>query len=587
MKEIYRQILKKSFSVPKEESMQKSIRTFSPSEKVLFYFLIIIFIGSAVFILSNINKFFLAETPARGGSFTEGIVGSPRFINPLLSNSDTDRDLTALVYSGLLKATPEGMLIEDLAESYTISDDGFIYDFTLKSNIFFHDGTPVTAEDVVFTVQKAQDPGLKSTKRASWDGITVEKVSEKEIRFTLKQPYGPFLENTTLGILPKHIWREAGTEQFPFSKFNSVPIGSGPYEIKKIKYNSGGTPESYELKSFDKYALGEPNISNIKIIFYPSEEALLEGYVKEEVDGINGVSPDKLGGLGKTNARIERSSLPRIFAVFFNQNQAEIFTNKEVRLALDTAIDKREIVQEVLGGYGTDIDGPIPPGVLKPSKEKAQVEKAISPSDRKELAIKILEDDGWELGEESKIWEKKTKKEESYLRFSLSTSDTPELKAVAEIIASQWRDLGADVSIKVFETGDLNQNVIRPRKYDALLFGEIISRELDLFAFWHSSQRNDPGLNIALYANITADKLLEDARIATDRNVMIDNYRKFEDEVNNDIPAVFIYSPDFIYIASKKIKGIELGAVVTPSERFLNIHQWYIETDKVWNFFEN
>lgn len=587
MKDIYRKLTQRIFSIPKEESIQKSIGTFSPSEKVLFFFLVALFILSTVFILSSINNFFLTKVPARGGSFVEGVVGSPRFINPLLSNSDTDRDLTALVYSGLLKATPSGDLIEDLAESYTISEDGFTYDFTLKDNVFFHDGTPVSADDVIFTVGKAQDPGLKSTKRASWDGVTVEKVSERQIRFILKQPYGPFLENATMGILPKHIWREAGTEQFPFSKFNNDPIGSGPYEIKKIKYNSGGTPESYELKSFSRYALGEPNISNIKIVFYPSEDALLEGYMKGEVDGINGISPDRIGKLEDMGARIERSSLPRIFAVFFNQNQTEVFANKEVRLALDMALDKKKIVQEVLGGYGTDIDGPIPPGVLKLNKEKIRKEETVNPDERKNIAVEILENDGWEFNEELKVWEKKTKKGEMGLRFSLSTSDTPELKAAAEIIVEEWRDLGADVTLKVFETGDLNQNVIRPRKYDALLFGEIISRELDLFAFWHSSQRNDPGLNIALYANITADKLLEDARVTTDRNVIINNYRKFEEEIDKDIPAVFVYSPDFIYITPKKINGIELGAVATPSERFLNIHEWYIETDKVWNFFTN
>lgn len=587
MKEKYRQILTKSFSLPREESIQKNIKTFSPSEKMLFFFLVAIFILSAVFILSNINKLFLVEVPAHGGSFIEGIVGSPRFINPLLENSDTDRDLTALVYSGLLKATPSGELIEDLAESYTISEDGFIYDFILKDDIFFHDGTPVTADDVVFTVQKAQDSNLKSTKRASWDGIVVEKINEKEIRFILKQPYGPFLENTTLGILPKHIWVKAGTGQFSFSKFNNEPVGSGPYKIKKIKYNSGGTPESYEFESFSKYALGEPFISNIKIIFYSSESELIEGYKKGEVGGINSISPDKLGELEKMGARIERSPLPRIFAVFFNQNEAQVFANKEVRQALDIALDKKKIVQEVLGGYGTDISGPIPPRVLKQSREKIrEQQKTIHPDERKDLAIEILENGGWIFSEELNVWEKKTKKTESQLRFSISTSDTPELKAAAEIIVSQWRALGVDVDLKVFEAGDLNQNVIRPRKYDALLFGEIISRELDLFAFWHSSQRNDPGLNIALYANITADKLLEEARTATDRNVMIDNYRKFEDEVDEDVPAVFVYAPDFIYITPKNIKAFELGAVTTPSERFLNIHQWYIETDKIWNFFD-
>lgn len=586
MKEKYRQILTKSFSIPREESIQRNIKTFSPSEKTLFFFLVAIFILSTLFILSNINNLFLVEVPAKGGSFIEGIIGSPRFINPLLSNSDTDRDLTALVYSGLLKATPSGELIEDLAESYTISDDGFVYNFTLRDDIYFHDGTPVTADDVVFTVGKAQDPRLKSVKRASWDGITVEKVSERQIRFILKQPYGPFLENTTLGILPKHIWVKAGTEQFSFSKFNNEPVGSGPYKIKKIKYNSGGTPESYELKSFSKYALGEPPISNIKIIFYSSENDLIEGYKKGEVDAINSISPDKLGELEKMGVRIERSPLPRIFAVFFNQNEAQVLAKKEVRQALDMALDKKRIVQEVLSGYGTDIDGPIPPRVLKPARKDSR-KKIVNVEDRKDTAIEILENGGWIFDEELQVWSKKTKKEESQLRFSLSTSDTPELKAAAEIIVEQWREIGIDVDLKVFEAGDLNQNVIRPRKYDALLFGEIISRELDLFAFWHSSQRNDPGLNIALYANITADKLLEDARTATDRNVMIDNYRKFEDEIDEDVPAVFIYSPDFIYITPKNIKAFELGAVTTPSERFLNIHQWYIETDKVWNFFEN
>ena len=207
--------------------------------------------------------------------------------------------------------------------------------------------------------------------------------------------------------------------------------------------------------------------------------------------------------------------------------------------------------------------------------------------ERKKSAREMLENNGWEFDEETKIWGKKTKKSESQLRFSLSTSDTPELKAVAEIIVEEWRELGAEVSLKIFESGDLNQNVIRPRKYDALLFGEIVSRELDLFAFWHSSQRNDPGLNIALYANITADKLLEDARAATDRNVMIEKYEEFEKEVDADVPAVFVYSPDFIYITPKNVKALELGAVTTPAERFLNIHQWYIATDKIWNFFAN
>ena len=586
MKNLHRELTRKIFPISKRESIQQNIKTFSPSEKMLFFVFVIIFTGSAIMILSNISKAFLVDVPAHGGSITEGIVGSPRFINPLLSNSDTDRDLTILIYSGLMKATPSGELVHDLAESHTISEDGLVYDFILKDNISFHDKVPVTADDIVFTTQKAQDASLKSPKRASWDGVTIEKINDKHIRFTLKQPYAPFLENTTLGILPKHIWGQIDAEQFSFSRFNNDPIGTGPYKIKKIKYNSAGTPEFYELKSFNDYAIGEPFISKIKILFYSSETALLAGYKDGDIESINSISPNKLSELADTGVNIERSPLPRIFAVFFNQNQASVFANIEVRKALNVALDKNDIVNNVLSGYGTSIYGPIPPGLLNTGATNSNNDK-LNKQERINLAKEILENNGWVFDEETNVWEKKTKKESSQLRFSLSTSDTPELKATAEIIAQGWRDIGAIVDLKIFEAGDLNQNVIRPRKYDALLFGEIISRELDLFAFWHSSQRNDPGLNIALYANITADKLLEDARKATDRSVMIEKYKEFEEEIDNDIPAVFIYSPDFIYIIPKYIKAFELGAAVTPAERFLNIHKWYIETDKVWNFFVN
>lgn len=573
----------KTFSVSKTEEMEGYISAFSPTEKMLFWLFIIMLVGSTLALLFNVNKFLVTKVPAVGGSFTEGILGFPRFINPLLALSDADRDMVSLVYSGLLKASAEGDLVPDLALNYSISEDGLVYSFTIKENAVFHDGTPVTAEDIIFTIARAQDPGLKSTKRASWDGVSVEKVGEKEIRFFLKQPYAPFLQNTTLGILPKHIWKDIDLDQFPFSTFNTEPIGSGPYIVKNVKKNASGVPELYELKSFANYTLGKPYIPKITVIFYSGEEELVEGYKKGEVENINSISPEYIKELKEDGAFISRTPLPRIFAVFFNQNQAPVFANKEVREALSVGLDKEKIVENILGGYGTAIDGPIPPGIL-PSRKNAKTTYNTA-SSSKEIAREILERAGWEYNDEERMYEKETKKEIQRLVFSISTSNAPELKAAAEIIADEWENIGARVDIKIFETGDLNQNVIRPRKYDALLFGEIIGRELDLFAFWHSSQRNDPGLNIALYANITVDKLLEDARIISDKKARAEAYAAFEDEVKQDVPAVFLYSPDFIYVVSPDIKGIELGSVTIAGERFLNINEWHIETNNVWHFF--
>jgi peptide/nickel transport system substrate-binding protein len=578
----------KQFHLSKLSKLAKITQTFSISEKTLFALFITIFTISTASVLWQLNKSFLVEIPARGGKLSEGIIGSPRFINPLLSISDADRDLTGLIYSGLLKATPGGSLVPDLAESYTISDDGLTYTFILKDNITFHDGQPLTSDDVVFTVHKAQESVIKSPKRANWEGVSAEKVTDKIVKFTLRQPYAPFLENTTMGILPKHIWGEISSEQFVFSQFNITPIGSGPYKIAKVKKDSTGVPYSYTLIPFERYALGAPNIAELRLVFYPNEEKVIGAYKHNEIDGLTSVSPKTTAELRKKNSRIEHASLPRIFAVFFNQNQAPVFVDKSVRLALNEAVDKNRIVREVLSGYGVPIDGPIPPGLLRNESDNSENNTTTAAvtenASRIERAQELLETGGWSENEEG-ILEKKSNKGTLRLSFSLVTSDAPELKATAHILKETWERLGAKVNLKIFETGDLSQGIIRPRKYDALLFGEIIGRDLDLFAFWHSSQRDDPGLNVALYANITADKLLEEARSISDEEKRIDKYRQFLKEVRNDVPAVFLYSPEFIYILPESVRGFSLGHVVTPSERFLDIHKWYIETEKVWKWF--
>ena len=561
-----------------------SIKSFSLTEKIIFGVVFLVFIISTLLILNKINQSFLVEIPSYGGSFTEGVIGSPRFINPVLATSNTDKDLCILIYSGLLKATTEGELIPDLAESYKISEDGFVYTFKLKDNLFFHDGFPLTTEDIEFTIKMTQNNIIKSPKKANWDGIEVKRLNEKEIQFILAQPYSPFLENLTIGILPKHIWKGIGPEQFAFSRFNIQPIGSGPYKIADLKENSSGILERYLLQAFDKYSLGKPYISKIYIKLYPDEETLLSKYEKNEIENIASISPDKVNSLlnNQKKSQILTTSLPRIFGVFFNQDEANLFTNKEVRLALNQAVDREQVIKEVLGGYGVAIDGPLP---FK-SKYSLKTESTDESNHGIDSAKELLKQSGWKLNEDG-LWEKITRTETLPLTFSISTADTPELKAVANLLKTSWEEMGAKVNLKIFEIGDLNQNVIRPRQYDTLLFGEVIGRDMDLFAFWHSSQRNDPGLNIAMYANITTDGLLEQIRITNDEESRKEKFEAFQKEITNDKPAIFLYSPEFIYIVSDKIKNIKIERITVPSERFLDIHQWYIETNKIWKLFLN
>ena len=584
MKEKIKQILNKKWEVEFLKNLSKIIRGFSISERLFFYFLCILLISSSLIILNGVNNSVSVQVPTNGGYLKEGIIGSPRFVNPVLAVSDVDRDLTTLVYSGLVKPAEDNTLVPDLAESYDISSDGLTYTFKLRDNIYFQDGIKVTTDDIEFTINKIQDSTIKSPKRPGFYDIKVEKIDKKQIKFILKTPYSPFLENLTIGILPKHLWDNLSSDQFPLSQYNVEPIGSGPYMVTKmdtLKKNMLLIPTYYELNAFNKYAAGKPYIEQLIINFYKDEKSLIDAYNRKEIESINSISPDKIVDIKKQkNSQINTFPLPRVFAVFFNQNQSEALTYKEVRQALNLAVDRNRIVNDVLAGYGKPLYGPIPAGLIDDDTDTSGDGADI------DSAIKILTKAGWIMSSSTGIMSKKISKTKTIqLSTTISTLNSPDLVKTAELIKSDWEKIGVQVEIKQYDFGDLQQNIIRPRKFEALLYGEVIGRDMDFFAFWHSSQRNDPGLNISMYTNAKVDKLLEDARKTQDSSLRISKYESFSNEIEKDIPAVFLYSPEFIYITPGKINGLKLWTVTLPFERFLDINKWYIETNNLWKIF--
>lgn len=568
----------KEFRMRGSEKILAIIRNFSATEKVIFGILTVIALVSALTLAWGVNRSFLMAIPAHGGRLAEGVVGLPRLINPVLAFTEVDLDLSNLVYAGLMKYE-NGKLVPDLAEKYSISDDGLVYTFTLREDLRFHDGAALTAEDVEFTVQKVQDSIIKSPRRADWANIETKIVSPTEIQFILKQPYAPFLSNTTLGILPKHIWGKINPDQFIFSKYNLEPIGAGPYQFKNIQQDGGGIPIDYTLASYNNYHGEEPYISDLLIYFYPNEKAVLEAYARGVIEAMSRISANEAAKIASTSdsARIIHTSLPRIFGIFFNQNQAPIFLQKEVRQALNIATDKQEIINKVLAGYGVVGTGPIPDS-SNTKAPKADIEEAQE----------ILNRAGWVMNSNG-VMEKRDKKGAvtGTLEFSIATADAPDLKLAADLVKSQWEKIGAKVTVKVFDYGDLYQNVIATRKYDALLFGQSIGKDLDLYAFWHSSQRNAPGLNVAMYVNSRVDKFLEDARVTTDEKQRDSLYDQFEKIIQEEVPAVFLYSPEFMYVVPERVKGLTLDRLASPGDRFYGINKWYVTTDNVWKIFGN
>lgn len=590
----------KEFQIPKKEELKNALASFSKKEFYTFLAILIASLISVIIIINSLNNKFLVDVPVKGGDITEGIIGMPTLVNPISAISDADKDLVALVYSGLMRKQPDGSFIPDLAESYTVTPDGLSYTFNIKKNARFHDGTKLNADDIVFTINTIKDPTIKSPRKNGWEGITIEKIDDQTISFKLKQPYISFLDNMTIGILPFHIWKDIKNTEFNISPFNIKAVGSGPYKIKSVLKNKDGIPEKYTLKSFSNFTLGTPNINTVTIVSFSNEKELVQAIIDDTIDQASGISPKNASAIEKNSHTINTASTSRIFGIFYNSTNNKMFADSNVIKALNYALDKDEIINQVLYGYGTAINSPIPDSIIK--NEGEYPEKLTDLSKANEL----LEKGGWKLGEDgirakggtstvtkTKKVGKKTVTETvkvnngplTKLEFSLTTGDTPELRMATEIIKTELGKIGVAVNTeKIYEMGPLNQ-VIRNREYEALFFGQVINHESDLFSFWHSSQRKDPGLNISMYNNSKVDKTLEEVQKIISSEDRVDKYKTFVSEFNKDIPALLIYSPKYLYATTTSLNNINLKTIINPSDRFASIYTWYANKDHVWKIF--
>lgn len=553
-----------------------------PSDRLILRILFFTLIGSLVtagVMWSSANS---SNSPVAGGTLKEGVIGTPRFVNPVLAVTRADQDMTALIYSGLMKINPQGDLVPDLADSITVSDDGKTYNVILKNNLRFHDDTPVTARDVAFTIGLVQNAELKSPLRGNWSDVTVEEIGEYELNILLTKSYTPFIENFTLGILPKHIWSNLPIEQVPFSIKNTEPIGSGPFMIDSFSKDESGLISTYELK---KYANNKPVIiGTVEVHFYQNEEALGSAFANKEITSTAQLAiADVIALKGDNIYTIMTEPLPRVFAVFFNQNRSPALRDTAVRLALTTAIDRDLLVDEALSGFGVPIKYPVPSN--HPAVESMSQTVTAGTSSAKQSAETILVRSGW-IKNNTGGWEKRIDGEIKKLSIVLKTANTPSFEATTEFIARAWRELGVEVQVEQFEQSDLLQAVIRPRDFEGLLFGLDMNRAVDLYPFWHSSQREDPGLNISQYANIEVDRLLDRARVATSTEIQITATKDALQIFSRETPAAFLYVPQLVYVHDSTIKITPMEQISRPQERFMNVSDWNMSEEKLWPFFK-
>lgn len=565
------------------DKLLKRIELTPPSDRLILRVLFLALIFSGTWLLLSINEQNVESTPVYGGVLREGIIGTPRFANPALANTRADQDVTALVYSGLLRIDTSGALVPNLAESITVSEDGLTYNVVLRQDVYFHDGVKMTAKDVLYTIRLIQDPDLKSPIRGNWSDVTVEEIGPFELNILIEEPYAPFIENFMVGIMPEHLWGALPIEQLPFSQLNTEPVGTGPFQLQAAKRDASGLIQNYTLAAF-RTNPQSPKIDSVELAFYSNEETLLLDLAQGLIDASAYISNKNLESvLKENNLQLITEPLPRVFGIFLNPNRSSALRDESARKALTTAIDRDELIDIALYGEGVPITTPVASLVGRlESGDASDIQNDGTPTER---AAFILEKNGWRKNNVG-LLEKQIDGSTETLSVTLRTSNAPLFNDITEVIKRQWEAIGVEVVVEQFEQTGLVQSVIRPRDFSALLFGIDMSRSEDLYPFWHSSQKDDPGLNIAQYTNLTVDALLEKARTEQDEKERITALRQASAIIAEELPAIFLFQPLMTYVVAENFIVPPITQISRPSDRFNNTAEWYTDSDELWTFFQ-
>ncbi|MCL4370874.1 MAG: ABC transporter substrate-binding protein [Chloroflexi bacterium] len=512
----------------------------------------------------------MVTVPDAGGAYVEAVVGNPGYLNPiLLQFNQVDRDLSALLFSGLTRFDENGLIVPDLAERWEIGDGGKSYLFHLRKDVRWHDRTPFTSDDVVFTVKAMQAAGFQGNQEVAelWRDVGVEQVSDYDVRFTLKEPFAPFLEYTTVGILPRHLYSETAGKSMVDSPYNLRPIGTGPFKLTKI------TGESIALEPHADYYGPAPKLAQLRFRFYPDYPSALAALEKGEVDALPYLDPQDVARL-KANDKLAVYSAPDYlrYAVLFLNDSTPPFQDKAVRQAVAYAINKDRMIQAVMEGQAVPGKGAISPGSW------AFDSKAKSYEYDPKKAEELLDSAGWRRPDGTGVREK----DGQPLAFVILTNDNKRRIKTGELVVDDLRKVGFKAEVQALPWTDLLKEYMGPRTFVGAIAEQwLLTADPDLYSLWHSSQIGGGGFNFSGLNNQRIDQLLEDARHTVDKNKRKELYSEFQQLWADEVPGVILYYPQFSWAVSKNVKDVKLSAMIDGSSRFRHVAQWYVKTKQV------
>ena len=520
----------------------------------------------------------LGEQPQVGGVYIEALIGSPSRLNPVLDYyNPVDFDVDRLVYSSLVKFDSRGLPYGDLAEDWGISQDVKVYNFALRQEATWHDGQPVTSEDVVFTIDLMRNEALPmpADLREFWDQIEVLAINDKTIQFRLPEAFSPFLDYLTFGILPRHLLQGTAPAELVNVPFNLNPVGSGPYRFEGLEVE-GDTIQAVVLRANENYYGKKPFIEQIVFRYYPDSASAFAAYQQEEVMGISRVSFDLLPqALREPGLSVFTGRLPRMTLVYLNLDNPEhtYFQDANVRRALMLSINRRWIVDRVLNGQAILANGPIFP-------ESWAYYEGVPQLDYDPIqAVQLLKQAEYTVpAQGGNVREKDGER----LAFEMVYPEGEPYDQIAKRMQQDWAKVGVQVEIKPVPYETLLADYLEPRTYAAALVEINLARspDPDPYPFWHQAQISG-GQNYSQWDDRQVSEYLEQARVLVDLSERARRYRNFQVRFATELPALPLFYPVYTYAVDNRVRGANMGPLYDPSDRLNLVVNWFLRTGNV------
>ncbi len=525
-------------------------------------FVLLFFFGVIQF--RSLSAYYQTLQPASGGVFSEGLVGTFTNPNPLYASGTANAAVSHIIFSGLFKYDTNNKLEGDLAQTVKPDTTEKNYLVNLKHNVLWHDGQPFTADDVVFTYSMIQNPLAQSPLYMSWQGVEVTKVDNYTVNFKLPSPLSAFPHSLTNGLLPAHLLKNTPPEQLRSSSFNASPVGTGPFSWKFVEATGSSTDDRLQritMQPYDKYWAGRPKLDGFNITTFTDESKLVKAFHDKQINAISGLDylPEELSR--DSNIETYRTPLTSEVLTFFN-NSRPMLNEVNVRKALISGVDTK-VAASLAGSTAFLAKSPLLNFHLGFDSSIEQL--PYNPG----YANQLLDQAGYiqnEAGQRNKNGQP--------MQFLLNSQDSKQYTAVSKYLQKKWSELGISVSVRYYNSVDLQTDVINTHDYDMLLYGISLGVDPDVYAYWDSSQANSE------YKSTAADQALEAGRTRQDPAIRSVKYRSFLNAWVQDAPALALYQPTYLYISRGPVFGYERSAMIRPSDRFYNVNNWMVRQER-------